>query len=240
MDSVFLSARQVALASGTTIPRVKRAIAGLGLEVGENSNGRVRLSPEQALQLRAHLGTTPLVPGLSRIEALVLAALSRSPFGIISSRALARRAGISPTATGLALRKLRAKKLVTAEQRPIPGASVRDRQIIKANLESPRWPTIATQLAHVRPALDSTPPVRDRTVPARLNYLFWNTAPTQRNLRQAGGYIARRLLTTGDPEGIAWGSQQLTAHDWRHAAAARGISPRERALALNLAAQAPR
>jgi DNA-binding MarR family transcriptional regulator len=240
MDRDFLSARQVALTSGTTIPRVKRAIARLEFDVREDPNGRVRLSPKQVKLLRRSLGTTPAVPELSRTEALVLAALSRSPFGLISSRVVARRAGVSPTAAGLALRTLRTKGLATVERRSMPGTHIRERQIIKANLKSPRWPSIAEQLAQVHPAIESGPPAHDRTVPARLGHLFWNTAPTQMSPRLAGGYIARRLLTAGDPEGLAWGSEQLTAKDWRHAAATRGISPRRHALALNLAAQARR
>ncbi len=238
MDRGFLSAHQVALASGTTIPRVKRAITRLNLSVREDPNGRVRLSPEQVELLRRSLGTTPRIPGLSRTEALVLAALSRSPFGLISLRVVARRAGVSPTASGVALRALQAKGLVTVGQPSMPGPNVRERQIIKANMKSPRWPSIAGQLARVRPAIEPRSPAPDRTVPAHLRHLFWNTAPTQTDPRQAGGYIARRLLSTGDPEGLAWGSDQLTAEDWRHAAATRGISLSQNALALNLAAQA--
>lgn len=120
----------------------------------------------------------------------------------------------------------------------MPGPNVRERQIVKANMKNPQWPSIAGQLAQVHPAIEPRTLVPDQTIPARLGHLFWNTAPTQADPRRAGGYIARRLLSTGDPEGLAWGSVQLTAEDWRHAAATRGISPRRHALALNLAAQA--
>ena len=40
------------------------------------------------------------MPDLSRVEARVLAALSRSPRGVASVREAARRAGVSPTAAG--------------------------------------------------------------------------------------------------------------------------------------------
>jgi hypothetical protein len=76
-------------------------------------------------------------------------------------------------------------------------------------------------------------------VPARLEYLFWNTADSQKDTRQAGGYIARRLLQAEDPEGLAWGAENLRAVDWRHAAVTRGIAPEARALAENLANDAP-
>jgi hypothetical protein len=76
-------------------------------------------------------------------------------------------------------------------------------------------------------------------VPARLEYLFWNTADSQKDTRQAGGYIAQRLLQAEDPEGLAWGAENLRAVDWRHAAVTRGIAPEARALAENLANDAP-
>jgi DNA-binding transcriptional ArsR family regulator len=194
------------------------------------------MSEEQVELLRRTLGTTPTVPGLSRTEALVLSALSRSPFGVVSARVAAQRAGVSPTAAGRAIRALRASGLVTIEQRSIPGARVREVEIIKANLTSPRWPSIAGRVAQVRPAVKPDDR-RDQRVPSRLAHLFWNTASTQRAPRRAGGYIARRLLTAGDPEGLAWGAKNLAAEDWRHAAVTRGISPQRRALALNLATQ---
>jgi len=236
MDMVFLSARQLALALGTTTPRVKRAISRLGLDANEDPTGRVKLSQEQVELLRHALGTTPAVPGLSRTEALVLSALSRSPFGVASARVAAQRAGVSPTAAAKAIRALRVIGLVTSERRSLPGVRVREREIIRANLASPRWRSVADALAQVHPAV-TFDHRRDQKVPSRLAHLFWNTASTQRDPRRAGGYIARRLLTADDPEGLAWGAESLAAKDWRHAAGARGISPRRRALALNLAAQ---
>jgi len=221
MDMVFLSARQLALALGTTTPRVKRAISRLGLDANEDPTGRVKLSQEQVELLRHALGTTPAVPGLSRTEALVLSA---------------QRAGVSPTAAAKAIRALRVIGLVTSERRSLPGVRVREREIIRANLASPRWRSVADALAQVHPAV-TFDHRRDQKVPSRLAHLFWNTASTQRDPRRAGGYIARRLLTADDPEGLAWGAESLAAKDWRHAAGARGISPRRRALALNLAAQ---
>jgi hypothetical protein len=73
-------------------------------------------------------------------------------------------------------------------------------------------------------------------VPRELRHLFWNTAEEQLDVRYAGGYVARRLLTVGDLDGLAWGAENLTAADWHHAATARGLSPDAKALAENLAA----
>ena len=125
---------------------------------------------------------------------------------------------------------------MTIERRLLPGARVHEQEIIKANLASPRWPSIAAAVAQVHPAVEPNHHL-DQTVPPHLAHLFWNTAPTQRIPRRAGGYIARRLLTAGDPEGLAWGAKNLSAEDWRHAVLTRGISPRRRALALHLAKQ---
>jgi len=75
-------------------------------------------------------------------------------------------------------------------------------------------------------------------VPARLRHLFWNADPSRLDVPAHGAYIAQRLLTSGDLDGLAWGRYALTAADWRQAAAVRGLSPGQRALARNLAAGA--
>ena len=52
-------------------------------------------------------------------------------------------------------------------------------------------------------------------MPLELRHLFWNTAPRQLDVDTSGGYIARRLIQTGDLDGLAWGAEQLTADDWQ-------------------------
>jgi hypothetical protein len=52
-------------------------------------------------------------------------------------------------------------------------------------------------------------------------------------------FIARRLITSFDPDGLAWGTMNLPASAWEHAAASRGLEPRQRALAHNLARHMP-
>jgi hypothetical protein len=42
-----------------------------------------------------------------------------------------------------------------------------------------------------------------------------------------------------DPDGLAWGTVNLPASAWEHAAAARGLEPAQRALAHNLARHPP-
>jgi hypothetical protein len=88
--------------------------------------------------------------------------------------------------------------------------------------------------------------VRPRGRPARAHatkvsphrlHLFWNTAPSQLEVGTSAPFIARRLITSFDPDGLAWGTANLPASAWEHAAATRGLEPAKRALARNLAAK---
>jgi hypothetical protein len=103
---------------------------------------------------------------------------------------------------------------------------------------SPRWLALAPAIARVKlPAR----PERERAtrVPPHLLHLFWNVAPAQLGVARSAPFIARRLITSFDPDGLAWGKQNLPASAWEHAAATRGLEPAKRALARNLARNAP-
>jgi hypothetical protein len=241
MDSPLISARQAAKTLGTSTPRVLRALAEAGIVVLPGL--RAKLTKGQVEQLRAKLGATPPVTGLSRTEALVAAALARSPLGLVSQRAVARRAGVSPTAAGRAIVSLREQGLIRVEDRVLPGRRAHRAAVIRADYGSPAWQRVAAELAHVSPPQPERPRAAavggvPKRVPAHLDHLFWNTADSQKDPRRAGGYIARRLLQAEDPEGLAWGAENLRRADWKHAAATRGIAPQARSLALNLAAAA--
>ena len=107
-------------------------------------------------------------------------------------------------------------------------------ELLTANVTAPEWPELAPRLAGIaRPRRGRV--TRERRVPHYLEHLFWNTAPSQLELDRAGGYIARRLIQTGDLDGLAWGAENLDANAWREAAKARGLRPEQRALAGNLA-----
>jgi len=214
-----------------------RALGRLELEVERGVGGRVRLRDSDVQALRRHLGVTPSVGDLSRTETKVLAALARAPLGLASVRAVARRAGLSPTAAGAALRLLVARGLVLEERRSVAAGRAQEARILRANVAAPEWSELATALADVVLAPAATGR-RAARIPGRLGHLFWNVAPRQLDTEQHGGFIARRLLQTGDLEGLAWGAAQLSSEDWRHAARARGLDPRRRALARNLAAAA--
>lgn len=231
-----ISAAEAARRLGTSVPRVKRAIERLGLDVETRPGGRVVINGRQFKRLRRELGVREKVDGLSPTEVAVLSTLAHSPFGLASDRAVAQRAGTSPTSAGEAIGRLEQIGLVQRERVWVAAGRAREQEIVRANYSSPQWPALAPKLAKVEPpATMRHKPRKSRTVPPRLRHLFWNTAASQLDLDRAGGYIARRLVQTGDLEGLAWGATNLRPDDWRHAARARGTDERQRALAINLA-----
>jgi MarR family len=233
MDGISASASAAKL--GTSIPRVMRAAERLGIRT---SPGRLSLSKAEYERLGAELGRTPPIGGLSPTEVKVLAALRRAPLGLVSARAVASRAGVSPTAASRALRDLGKSKLAHRRGAVLPLGRAREASLWHANVLHPRWIEIAGRLDEVRPPRLRDPHPkegRDR-VPARLGHLFWNVDPAQLDTGRAGGFIARRLLRSDDPEGLAWGATHLRPSDWRKGARARGLDPRLRATAENLAA----
>jgi hypothetical protein len=156
----------------------------------------------------------------------------------VSARAVARRAGVSPTAAGAAVRSLSRRGLVRKEREWVASGRARELELIRAEVTTADWPELAPQLAAV--ALPAGPTAsRPTRLPSRLGHLFWNADPSRIDLRAHGGYVAERLIATGDLDGLAWGSRALTRADWEQAARNRGLSVRERALAHNLARSAP-
>lgn len=238
MDNVpmRMSAAEAARRLGTSVPRVKRAIERLGLAIETRPGGRVRINRRQFKRLRKELGVRERTDDLSPTEVAVLSTLAHSPLGLASSRAVAKRAGISPTSASKALKRLEQRRLARRERTWVAAGRARDLETIRANYSSPLWPALASKLSKVEPpAATRHKPQDRRPVPPRLRHLFWNTAASQLDPEQAGGYIARRLVQTGDLEGLAWGAANLRPDDWRHAARTRGLEASQRALAVNLA-----
>ena len=231
------SAAAVARELGTSVPRVTRATRRLSLDA-RRANGRYAFTPRQVDRLRQALGVLPRSEGLTRPEVAVLAALRTAPFGLASARAVARRSGLSPTAAARALESLRAEGLAERKSEMVAAGRARQMKIWRANLLHPRWPDLDPVLERVR--RPERPLPEAKRVPRRLRHLFWNTAESQLGVDRAGAYIARRLLRTMDLQGLAWGVQALGREDWARAALARGLDPKTRRLAQNLAAAAPR
>ena len=232
-----LSAAEAARRLSTSVPRVQRAIGRLGMAVARRPGGRVRLTERQLEELRLELGVVPRVDGLSRVETRVLAALARAPRGLISVRAVARRAGVSPTAAGAAVRSLSRRGLVRKEREWVASGRARELELIHTDVTAADWPKLAPQLATVALAAGPAEP-RPTRLPSRLAHLFWNADPSRIDVRTHGGYLAERLLSARDLDGLAWGLRALTGADWEQAARNRGLSARERALAQNLARSA--
>jgi len=236
MDTYSLTAAARAL--GTSAPRVRRAVDRLGMHVERTASGTFRLTPGQVNELALELGAAPPIPDLSRVEARVLAALSRSPRGVASVREAARRAGVSPTAAARALARLVSGGLITATPMMLARGHAAEATVYQVRFSSPQWLGLAPAIAGVRlPARHEQPPAK--RVPPHLLHLFWNTAPAQLNVAASAPFIARRLITSFDPDGLAWGTANLPASAWEHAAATRGLEPAQRALAHNLARHAP-
>ncbi len=205
--------------------------------VTRGRGGRVGLTERQLEQLRAELGAIPRVDGWRRVETRVLAALARAPRGLTSARAVARRAGVSPTAAAAAVRSLASRGLVRTEREWVASGRAHEVELIRADVTAPDWPELAPRLAAVH--LPAEPAAtRPATVPARLRRLFWNANPSLLDVHTHGAYIAERLLSTRDLDGLAWGLRALASADWEQAARNRGLSARERALARNLARSA--
>jgi hypothetical protein len=233
MDTI--SAAALARDLGTSVPRVTRAAAQLEVDARQ-PNGRFAFTRGQADRLRRTLGSAPQVDGLSRSEVFVLAALRDAPFGLFSVRAVARRGGLSPTATARALKSLCAKGLAEHSSEIVAAGRAREMEVWRANLLHPRWPDLDPILELVdRPARRKRSKPAGKRVPKRLRHLFWNTAESQLDVSLAGPYIARRLLRTMDLQGLAWGTQALRPEDWERAALARGLDRGTRRLARNLA-----
>ncbi len=229
------SAAEAARRLDTSIPRVVRHAERLGLHARAPS-GRFCISPQMLSRLEDELGRVPRVDGLGPPQVQVLAALGRAPLGLASARNVARQARVAPTTASRALKALEGKGLVYHEDTKIAAGRTRRVRIYHANPRAKEWRSIEPCLRRTRPK--KRPERRDEVVPPRLRHLFWNTAPSQLVLSHAGPYIAERLLTTFDLDGLSWGSRNLRASDWEGAAGARELDARTRALALNLAEEA--
>ena len=74
--------------------------------------------------------------------------------------------------------------------------------------------------------------------PKYLDHLFWNVDRSSLNLDRDGAFIALRVLGSLDLQGLSWlASGAISKENLRRASRARGISPRQKDFALNLAMQ---
>ena len=145
---------------GTSSPRIRRAVDRLGLPIEQGSSGVFHLTEEQVSELACELGATPLIPGMSRTDVQVLAALSRSPRGVSSAREAARRAGVSPTGAGRALARLVARGLITQTPIMLARGHASEVTVYQVRFGSGEWLTLV-------PCRGEGPTARPRQQPVR-------------------------------------------------------------------------
>src|ERR1700735_5176704 len=134
---------------GASSPRIRRAVDRLGLPVERDSSGVFHLTEEQVSELARELGIAPLIAGMSRTDAQLLAALSRSSRGVSSAREAARRAGVSPTAAGRALVRLAARGLITKTPIMLARGHASEVTVYQVRFGSDEWLALAPVVAKV-------------------------------------------------------------------------------------------
>jgi hypothetical protein len=187
----------------------------------------------------------------------VAAVLSRRPFGVRSTRAVARLAGVSPTTAARALHALARDGIACRRIDEVAEGNVRQLAVWTIEWRSPSWHDIASQVGRVRtesagqkqhrvePGVAAavgraaTPALAALRVPQRLAHLFWNADLSSVDAREHGSYVASRILRADDCQALGWLARHLHPEAIRAAAAGRGLDPRRATLAQVLAATSP-
>jgi hypothetical protein len=232
----LLTSGQVARELSTTVPRVLRAVHRGEVPAVRRGN-RFVFDAASVQALRWRLGAAPAVPGLTREDVLVLAALGRRPFGLGSARAVAKAAGVSPTTAGRSLRRLVERGYVAREIARVAEGEARDVTVWTVRWTAPSWLQVAATIGQVilpapRPAPARAP---GRGLPPRLGHLFWNEDPQSLDLDRHAGLAADRILRSDDPEAHAWMLQRLPRKAILQATRTRSLDPRRARLGRLLA-----
>jgi excisionase family DNA binding protein len=240
----LLTSAEVARRLGTSVPRVLRA-ARRGAAPAVRRGNRLLFDAAAVERLRRRWGAVPPIPGLSREDVLVLAALGRRPLGLRSSRAVARAAGVSPTTAGRALRRLAERGYVARETVRVTEGEVRDVPVWSVRWTDPAWLRVAAAVGQVvlpvapepkRRRPSSTP--GRRRPPARLAHLLWNEDLGSLDVERHAVLLADRILRSEDPEAHAWMVDRLPASAIMEATRTRNLDPRRASLGRLLAAAA--
>lgn len=233
-----MTATALATRLGISLPSAHKRLDDLGVPRRGRGVPRV-VSPEVfAAAVRGSASVPRLAEGLTREAAMVLAALARHPLGLESYRAVARAAGVSPTTVSRVLPKLSAEGLVAHRNRRVARGEAQDVGFWVAEIASPAWRRVAPSVADVK--VKPAKPVEStsaRVVPHRFHHLFWNAEPTMLSLERNGSYIARRMLTAGEPDAQLWALQNLSEESLRVAQRARGLDKRLVKLVDNVLAE---
>jgi DNA-binding transcriptional ArsR family regulator len=226
---------EVAAELGISVPRVHRAVVRLGLRPRLTRGGHLRLNRGEVAAIAGEVGRTPArLSGLGRYEVLLLAALSHHPLGLLSARAVARAARLSPTTATRLLGRLEAAGLVERTRERVVAGRVRDLELWRVIYTGAAWRAVAPQVAQVELAEPVVQPPAEH-LPRRLQHLFWNVPDLQGlDLRQGGAAAAHRLLSSTDPQALAWAAEHLPSRALHRAAGFRGTDEAVAALAENL------
>ncbi|MGH9224739.1 MAG: hypothetical protein ACRD2W_13405 [Acidimicrobiales bacterium] len=222
---------------GVPAPRIYRAAEREGLASAPGS--RLRLGPEVVAKWLCAWGWVPeaLRDRVTRGEAFVLAALSRSPLGLRSARSVARRAAIAPSTATKALSVLKDAGLVREQTERVVEGRVTDIVVWSINWRSPEWKALARAVSAVVLPAAKTRPRKQRTVPSRFAHVFWNVDTSRLDVERDGVMIADRILRSSDAEAIAWAGAAIPPASLRRVKGLRNVPPRVAALADALAGE---
>lgn len=232
MDNTF-SLPSAAAMLNTSTPRVRRALSRLGIPVG----GHRKLTADQVHLLSNYLGFSPDHDPMCREEMFVLSALLHHPLGLRSARAVSRAAGVSPTTASRLLSSLERDGYIKHTTQLVADGGARQINIWEVDQMSLQWLAIRDDVRKtILPAASKIPTKASNRVPQHLDHLFWNVDRKSLDVDKDGAFIAHRLLTTPDTQGLAWlAAGHISSRDLRRAAKVRGVTPSQRAFALNLA-----
>jgi DNA-binding Lrp family transcriptional regulator len=222
---------------GVSLPTVHTALDKLGVPRVGRGYSRLIDGPtfERIIGSRASVPETDF--GLTRTDILVAAVLARRPLGLESARAVARAAGISPTAAGHALQRLHSRGLITRETRGVPRGKAVTISFWKVDSSHSLWRDglyrLTKRVSLLPMTAPNTPAVK---LPVRFHHLFWNAIPQSIDVQKEAFYVAARLLTTGNVESQLWAVDNLPIRAVRRAQRVRGLDPRTSALVDNLIA----
>jgi DNA-binding Lrp family transcriptional regulator len=237
MDTL-LTTGQLAQRLNASVPRIHRAVkAGVIVPAGRNMRGHLLFDESAERVLRSRWGAIPRIGDLSRSQTQVLAALARRPNGLRSVRAVAREAGISPTAAAHALDALQQRGLVRHRRILVAEGVAREVDNWSVQWLAPEWQRIAplihkVELPEPAPRLAKRP----QRLPRRVWHLFWDVNPARVDLDRHADYVINRVLEAGDSRAVAWLIQAYPPDALRSVAAKPGrISPEVRRFARALA-----
>jgi hypothetical protein len=227
MDTAALTTPEVAKLLGVSLPAAHHALDAYGIP--RPGRGRPRTTSKNLVdEIIAQRGRTPR-SAYRPTEVRVLAALSRSPLGLSSTRSVAAKAGVSPTTASKALEQLGRQGF--AEQREVVTASGRAERQKRWFISAAHLPA---ELMHaVRGTRLPERPDPRGSLPRELYHLFWNADISRLDPAKDGSYLADRLLSSPDLRAWRWAITNLSRSDIERALRRRGASESTRALVRN-------